>query len=207
MEKEPLKYFTSLLNSLKRTFFQLRLNYQNLDHFDVRMTTKIPIFRFAKGIMLVTIAASLSLSSCKKETIFVYGIEDVNVRRKGDNKQNKKNEVEFISIAYNDIFGASPSQTLLSRLSVIYVAFGDKKLLEDLIIRNMLNSPSANIPTDLHMRTNVEQFVREVYLQLYNRAPDEFEAWKLKEYIQSDLNLTVQHVYYAMMTADEYRYY
>ncbi|MFN4122289.1 MAG: hypothetical protein ACK4GL_03165 [Flavobacteriales bacterium] len=157
--------------------------------------------------MLVTIAASLSLSSCKKETIFVYGIEDVNVRRKGDNKQNKKNEVEFISIAYNDIFGASPSQTLLSRLSVIYVAFGDKKLLEDLIIRNMLNSPSANIPTDLHMRTNVEQFVREVYLQLYNRAPDEFEAWKLKEYIQSDLNLTVQHVYYAMMTADEYRYY
>lgn len=157
------------------------------------------------GVLAIFIA--LSFSSCKKETTFVYGVEDVDVRRGGSNKQNIKNEIEFISIAYNDIFGSSPNQSILNRLSVIYLAFGDKKLLEDLIIRNMLNNPTAQIPSDSQMRENVEQFVRDVYLRFYNRSPDEFELWKLKDFINSDPNLTVQQVYYAMMTADEYRYY
>lgn len=207
MKRESLTYITVFIKSLKNTFIQPRFNNQNLNRINVRMAAIIPSFRLVKGLMLVTIVANLTFSSCKKETIFVYGVEDVDVRRSGGNKQNLKNEIEFISIAYNDIFGSSPNQTILSRLSVIYLAFGDKKLLEDLIIKNMLNNPSAQIPTDAQMRADVEQFVREVYLRLYNRAPDEFELWKLKDFINSDPNLTVQQVYYAMMTADEYRYY
>lgn len=162
---------------------------------------------FHNKLLLAVILTVLAFASCKKETIFIYGIEDVDVRRNGGNKQNLKNEIEFISIAYNDIFGTSPSQSMLSQLSLIYLAFGDKKLLEDLIIKNMLNHASAQIPSDTQMRSNVEEFVHELYLRLYNRSPDEFEAWKLREFIESDPNLNVKEIYYAMMTADEYRYY
>jgi len=148
-----------------------------------------------------------TLSSCKKENVFVYGIEDVKVSRSNSTKENLKNEIEFISIAYADIFGTSPNQSSLNSLSVIYLSFGDKKLIEDLIIKNMLNSPSAEIPSDQEMRTDIELFISNAYLKLFNRQPDEFEAWKLNELISSDISLTAQMVYYSMMTSDEYRYY
>lgn len=148
-----------------------------------------------------------TLASCKKENVFIYGIEDVKVSRSNSTKENLKNEIEFISIAYADIFGTSPNQSSLNALSVIYLSFGDKKLIEDLIIKNMLNSPSAEIPTDQEMRTDIALFISNAYLKLYNRQPDEFEAWKLNELISSDISLTAQMVYYSMMTSDEYRYY
>jgi len=153
------------------------------------------------GLFLFTTPA------CKKENIFIYDIEDVKVSRSNSTKENLKNEIEFISIAYADVFGTSPNQSSLNALSVIYLSFGDKKLIEDLIIKNMLNNAGAQIPSDTEMRADIEVFIRNAYLKLYNRQPDEFELWKLNELISSDQSLTAKLIYYSMMTSDEYRYY
>jgi hypothetical protein len=153
------------------------------------------------GLLIFTTPA------CKKENIFIYDIEDVKVSRSNSTKENLKNEIEFISIAYADVFGTSPNQSSLNALSVIYLSFGDKKLIEDLIIKNMLNNAGAQIPSDTEMRADIEVFIRNAYLKLYNRQPDEFELWKLNELISSDQSLTAKLIYYAMMTSDEYRYY
>jgi len=153
------------------------------------------------GLLIFTTPA------CKKENIFIYDIENVKVSRSNSTKENLKNEIEFISIAYADVFGTSPNQSSLNALSVIYLSFGDKKLIEDLIIKNMLNNAGAQIPSDTEMRADIEVFIRNAYLKLYNRQPDEFELWKLNELISSDQSLTAKLIYYSMMTSDEYRYY
>ena len=108
------------------------------------------------GLLIFTTPA------CKKENIFIYDIEDVKVSRSNSTKENLKNEIEFISIAYADVFGTSPNQSSLNALSVIYLSFGDKKLIEDLIIKNMLNNSGAQIPSDTEMRADIEVFIRNI---------------------------------------------
>lgn len=88
-------------------------------------------------------------------------------------KKILKNETEFISIAYFDLFETSISYEELQRLQGTYISLGDKGLVVDLIIRNFLSSPQARIPTYETMRADIPKFVRETYMKFYNRAPDE----------------------------------
>lgn len=160
---------------------------------------------FFVGILLV------AFTSCKKEKEkiyeYVYEVKDVNVNQAGVNKPNVKSTVEFISIAYSDLFGTTIDQVNLTNLSLAYIAFGDKKFIEDMIIRNFLNKSGVVIPTKAEMTADVSAFVKATYRKFYNREPNEFEKWQLVNYINSDSNVTPELVYYSFMTSDEYRYY
>ena len=83
----------------------------------------------------------------------------------------------------------------------------DKKLLEDLLIKNMINRPEALLPNNQTMRADVDLFVVNAYQKLYNRSPNELEVFTLKKNINENAQMTAVMVYYAMMTSDEYRYY
>ncbi len=157
--------------------------------------------------ILVFFVILFSLQSCKKETDFIYEVDDVRVEKDQVSKGIPKSTVEFLSIAYADIFGSTITQNQLNRLSLLYLAFGDKKLLEDLLIKNMINRPESQIPDDEAMRADVTAFVRNSYQKLYNREPNEVEAYTLKKNIVEQTDLTAVMVYYAMMTSNEYRYY
>jgi hypothetical protein len=149
----------------------------------------------------------LFTSSCKKETFFTYEVDDVRVAKERGEKGTPKSTVEFISIAYTDILGTTITQSQLSQLSLIYLAFGDKRLLEDLLIRNMINSTQAQIPSDEQMRADIPTFVKETYLRIYNREPDELELFELDKRIETNPSLSAKGVFFALMTSDEYRYY
>jgi hypothetical protein len=88
-----------------------------------------------------------------------------------------------------------------------YLAFGDKKLVEDIIIKNMLAAPGVQLPTQQAMLADVDLFVNNTYKKFYNRTPGEFELWKMKQLIQADQTITPELIYYAFLTSDEYRYY
>lgn len=152
-------------------------------------------------------ASLLVLPACKKETTYVYEVEDTQVRKDQSEKEVGKTMVEFISIAYSDIFGFTISQSNLGKLSLLYLAFGDKLLIEDVLVKNMLNSPQANIPSDAEMRGDIPKFVERTYLKLYNREPNELERFTLKKKIEDQPEMTASMVYYAMMTSNEYRFY
>jgi hypothetical protein len=147
------------------------------------------------------------LTSCKKETEYIYEVNDVQVRQDATGKGFPKSTIEFLSIAYSDIYGNTISQNQLNRLSLLYLAFGDKKLLEDLLIKNMINRPEALLPSNQTMRSDVDLFVVNAYQKLYNRSPNELEVFTLKKNINENAQMTAVMVYYAMMTSDEYRYY
>jgi hypothetical protein len=145
--------------------------------------------------------------SCKKETDYIYEVDPIQVEKDQTNKDISKSTIEFLSIAYSDIFGSTITQNQLNRLSLLYLAFGDKKLLEDLLIKNMINRPESQLPSDAVMRADVAAYVKSTYIKLFNREPNELEAYTLKKNIDDNADMTSVMVYYSMMTSDEYRYY
>lgn len=150
---------------------------------------------------------ALVFSSCKKDTNYVYEVDDVTVAQTGGEKGNVKTTTEFISIVYSDLFNTNIPTGILVNLQKSYEAFGDKKLIEDRIVRHFLDSSAVQIPSDATMRANVPQFVDETIVKFFNRNPDAFEKYFISNIIQSNTDITPMMVYYACLTSDEYRYY
>ena len=174
-----------------------------------------------RNFFLFICLGSLIAFSCKREEVtnktvkkttvedvnYVFGLNDVIIRQDGANKPNIKSTTEFISIAYSDLFGTTISQSELVELGLAYVSFADKKLIEDLIIRNFLNKSGVNIPSSSEMTANPEQFAIDAYKKFYNREPNEFEKWQVVKLINDDQSTTPELIYYAFLTSNEYRYY
>jgi hypothetical protein len=156
---------------------------------------------------IIYILFLLTIISCKKETSFLYEVEPVSVSQGGSGKNIVKSTTEFISIAYADIFGSNISSSYLQTLNIVYTAFGDKKLIEDRIIRSFLNSPGTSIPATVHVNGDTALFVVNAYKKLYNREPNEFEKYYSVQLIRNEPALSSRVFYYALMTSDEYRYY
>ena len=150
----------------------------------------------------------LILVSCHKEKNIIYELDDITIEENYANKDHLKTTTEFISIAYSDIFGTVVSITKLSDLTQTYNAFGDKKLIEEMVIKNFLNEPSIQIQQiDRSSLSTINTFVNETYKKLFNRNADEFELWFVSDMIQQDSNLTSEIIYFSLMTSNEYRYY
>ena len=157
---------------------------------------------------IVLIFSVLILFSCKKEKNVIYKLNDVTIEQNSANKDHLKSTTEFISIAYSDIFGTVISTNKLADLTTIYKAFGDKKLIEQMVIKNFLNEPTIQIPQiDRSSMSTINNFVTDAYKKLYNRNPDEYELWFVADLITKDDDLTAELVYYSLMTSNEYRYY
>lgn len=144
---------------------------------------------------------------CSKEKTFIYDVNTLNINAQDGDKVNVKTTTEFISIAYSDLFGTTISQDKLFKLNIAYTSFGDKKLIEDRIIKNFLNDTQVIIPTDQSMRDDIPVFITNAYKKFLNRLPDEFEKYYLVNMIQTDTDIKSVDVYYSLMTATEYRYY
>lgn len=160
-----------------------------------------------KKLLIFSIALTALFACSKDDEQIVFGVNDVDLYQSSGEKDNLKSATEFISIAYADVFQTTVTSSILERLTIPYIAFGDNELIEDEIIRNMLNNQSAIIPSNQDMRNDIPKFVEETYVRFYNREPDAFEAWQMEEFITQDPNLTVELIYYAFMTSEEYRYY
>ena len=150
---------------------------------------------------------AIHISGCTKEKDIIYEVNDVDVQQPNANKDYAKTLTEFISIAFADLFGQNINQAQLQTLAVPYSGFGDLKLIEDMIIKNFLNNQSVIIPSDSEMRANVDQFLLDTYQKFFNRYPNEFELWHMKNLINENSEITPELVYYSIMTSNEYRYY
>jgi len=150
---------------------------------------------------------SIAVSSCKKESDYIYETNPVTVQQSGAVKNNVKSTTEFISIAYADLFGSNISQGQLTKLGNVYASFGDKKVVEDRIILNFLNVPGLQIPTTPSINGDTLAFVSKTYKKFYNREPNAFESYYWKEQIRLNANVSPLVMYYVLMTSDEYRFY
>jgi hypothetical protein len=152
-------------------------------------------------------ALLMLLFSCTKEKEIVYELNPVSVSQSGDDKDQPKSTAQFVSIAWQDLFGNNIPQSELVKLNTAYSSFGDKKVVEDAIIRNFLNKPGLNIPGVPAVNGDTIEFIRISYLKFYNREPGVFESHYLREQFRQNAALTPVVFYYALMTSDEYRFY
>lgn len=149
----------------------------------------------------------LATISCKKDKKYVYQVADASVSKPIGDKSAVKTSTEFISIAYADLFGTTISNQKLQSLNYNYSAFADKKLMEDLVIRNFFNNQGLQIPSSSAMRSDTDSFVKTAYKKLLNREPDENELYQVKKIIDSNTSITAEVFYYSLLTSNEYRYY
>jgi hypothetical protein len=148
----------------------------------------------------------LFLSSCgKDDPTYLFEVDEVSVQQSSADKNRLKSDIEFVSIAYADLFGSNISQGLLDDISITYKSFGDKSLVIEMIVRRFIADEDSQLP--IIDRSNTEAFVMEAYEKLYNRTPNAFEKWYLTDYLNEHTDVTAEMVYYALMTANEYRYY
>ncbi|MCB0846500.1 MAG: hypothetical protein KDE26_24795, partial [Bacteroidetes bacterium] len=120
----------------------------------------------------------LVLSACKStDDLYIYEVNEVEVTQPGIDKNSPKTDLEFISLAYSDLFGKTISNDDLNRMVLSYNALGNKSIIADLLIRNMLNSPQADVPSAQEMRNDIEGFITDTFKKFYVREPGEYELW------------------------------
>ncbi len=149
----------------------------------------------------------LLLAGCNREKRYIYEVEQQELYQNASEKRNLKSTTQFISIAYNDLFGSSITTEELNKFDITLQAFGDKAVLQDMIVKSLINRGGVQIVDNNTMRADVASFSENAYLRFFNRKPTEFEAWKLKDLIEKNADITPKMVYYSLMTSDEYRYY
>ncbi len=160
-----------------------------------------------KLTVFVFVFGSIALNACKKEKIYTYNVNAVTVKKNTGNKSAQKNASEFISIAYSDLFGNTIASDKLVILNNSYSAFSDKKMIEDVIMRNFFNAPTPLLGTTAVMRNDPKTFIIQAYKTLLVREPTEYELHYLTAYIIAKPTLTAQTFYYSLLTSNEYRYY
>jgi hypothetical protein len=162
--------------------------------------------KLKSGILAVLV---LMLFACTKEKqqINKYVLGEIPAEGYFPGKSNLKTDLQFISIAYSDLFGEQISGTRLNRLMDGYNSLGDKQIIIDRILRNLLKDPAVVIPASEEMRGNISNFTRETYRRFLVRQPNESELALMTKLIQENPDLTPADIYYAFMTSEEYKYY
>jgi hypothetical protein len=163
------------------------------------------ISRFLVAVFFLALLTGIN--ACKKEKEIIYDVNDVQVEQEGGVKNNVKSTEEFISIAYSDLYGQEISNSNLQKLNLAYSAFGDNKLIEDMVIRNFLKDPALVLPSKQSMTADPAAFVTATYKKFLNRQPNEFENYYLTKIIVEDTSVAPANFYYTLMTSNEYRYY
>lgn len=157
--------------------------------------------------IFVFVLSSLLLMACEKEVDYLYEVNPVAVQSPGSIKTNAKSTVEFLTIAWADLFGTQIPQQELSKLNTVYVAFGDKKMIEDRILLNFLSKSGVQIPAQTNVAGDTTLYINNTYKKLFNRDANAFEKYYLKEQIRLNASMSSKVIWYALMTSNEYRYY
>ncbi len=148
----------------------------------------------------------VSLSACKKEQVDVFVVDPVSVKQSG-NKQNLKSDLQFLSIAYTDLFGNQISNRDLQALMAGYNSIGDKQVIIDRIVRKMLTNSGIDRPSSAEMRDDIESFVKASFQRFFVREPSEMEVWYFTSVIEKNPDIQPEEIYYVLMSSEEYRYF
>lgn len=147
------------------------------------------------------------LSACQKEIDAKY---EVNTQKVIDDdliKSKSKSPKQFTSILYTDIYNRAISIDFLVSTERVIESVGDKRLVNEMIISNYMNKGDKVLPTNDEMRQNIDSFIVDTYLKFFLRHPNQMERSFFKSYIESNPNVTVELVYTAFVSSDEYLYY
>ena len=150
---------------------------------------------------------AIGFASCEKEIDAKYALNQVKVIDDDLIKNKQKSAKQYISILYTDIYNRAISIDFLVKSEKVIESVGDKYLVNEMIISNYMNQDDKVLPTNIEMRANLDSFIVNTYLKFFLRNPNQMERSFFKSYIESNPNVTVELVYTAFVSSDEYLYY
>ena len=161
-----------------------------------------------KYYLYTSLICTCLIVSCSKDPNYLFEVENIEINQASADKNRLKTDIEFVSIAFNDLYGQNISQGELDEIITVYKSFGDKSIVIEMIIRKFISDEDSQIPNiDRSTEQTVKQFVQETYETIFNRTPNAFENWYLTDYIYKHQEIDAKMVYYSLMTSNEYRYY
>lgn len=118
-------------------------------------------------------------------------------------KRIPKTDLQFISVAYMDVFGKAIPQQELNSLKEIFLSQGDQELNRNALIVKLLQNQTAELPGANLLSKNPKSFLLFCFKQFYRRLPTEKE---LNDLLTADRKHTMSasEWYYAFMISDEY---
>ncbi len=169
----------------------------------------MPIFnRIRNYYTIIPLMACMAFSSCKKqETKYEYGVNTVEILPANVTKTRMKTTDQYVSILYANLFQKALSSNNLFTISQCFDSVGDQILARQVLIANLMKKPGVIIPTLSEMNGDLDKFITDTYVRFYVRKPTEAEKAYLKQFIQSDPNITPELVYISFALSDEYMYY
>ena len=99
-----------------------------------------------KHYFYISLICICLLVGCSKDPNYLFEVENVEVNQASADKNRLKTDIEFVSIAYNDLYGQNISQGELDDIITVYKSFGDKSLVIEMIIRKFISNEDSQIP-------------------------------------------------------------
>lgn len=164
------------------------------------------------GMKKITIYLALfliSFTSCKKDKdeVVAYDIAEQKVSKTQGEKINQKTDQEYVSILFSDLFDEPITNNDLTTIANVTASFGDKTVINEMLVQNFLNEPGVKIPTNDAMRADPDKFIRDMYRKFLTREPNEFESYYIKDLIVKNEDITPEVLYYSIVTCNEYLFY
>ncbi|CAI8414584.1 MAG: Uncharacterised protein [Cryomorphaceae bacterium] len=156
----------------------------------------------AKALQILGL--TLLISSCQRTTIYDVGTQTPNIPGQ---KNELKDDLQFMTIAYRDLYEEEIPVSVLETMRKAYISFGDKALVVDEIVQSLLLNPDLELPTQQEIADDPGAFISQTYKRFFLRDASDFELAFWESQLAEDESLTAQDIYYVFMTSSEYKYY
>ena len=162
----------------------------------------------------IGLAIAFTTSSCKKTIVqdkvydnVIYDLGNQVVYTSASQKAKQKTATQYLSILYANLKQTTIPNNELTNLSQVNLGFGDKGLVNEILVSHYMNNPGVVLPTAAYMRSNLDQFITDTYIRFYQRKPTSYELYGLRKLITDDPNMTPELVYSSFALSDEYWFY
>lgn len=159
------------------------------------------------ALITTLVSLILILVGCTKERIIGYEVNTASVVEDKSKKTKKKNDAEFVSILYTNLYQTAISPNQLYKTQNVIYSIGDQDVANEMLLSNYFNTSGITIPTNESMRADMDLFIVNTFKRFYLRYPSEGEKAFFKQLITNNLNVTVEMVYTAFACSEEYQYY
>ena len=164
-------------------------------------------FRVKQSLYIIYFMILIINAHCSKELQVKYQVNPVSIYETKAQKIKAKNEAEYISILYTNLYQSAIDPTVLFQSQCVLYSIGDQNVAKEMLLSGYFNQSSIKIPSNAEMRNNIPVFIENTYKRFYLRLPTEAEKMYFTNYIKNNTNVTVEMVYTAFSTSDEYSFY
>lgn len=156
---------------------------------------------------IIPLLCVLALSACKKEPDPEFHLNAVELLPPSAGKDKLKTNEQFVAILHANLFQTAMSANEIFDINNCIVSIGDKELAREVVISNFMNDEGVQLPTVEDMDADIDAFIDETYARFFVRYPTEAEKTYVRNYIEGNLFMTPELVYFSFALSDEYMFY